>query len=203
MRIVMEQAGPVTSICASVDGTAIAALNASAHLSIGREVEELLRIRREAEEAVFRLIELLDLDEPDPDLEPYLAGFESTSERELDNSDDEPSLGWTHLLDQSHRKWAGSHWQCEGGVVDGEAEHDGREPDADLELEPDDETGSDGDASDADRNPAYAERLSHRRRSSGGGDRPMRVQEFLDVMDRLSPADKAAAAGRFKREVRS
>jgi hypothetical protein len=31
----------------------------------------------------------------------------------------------------------------------------------------------------------------------------MRVKEFLGVMERLSPADKAAAAGRFKREVRS
>jgi hypothetical protein len=167
--------------------------------------------RQTIEDEIERLIAMLDEADPDPDLEPggdeehSLGGgmFDQNTDRELDTSDDEPSLGWTHLFDQSHHKWTGSHWQCEGAVVDGEAEHDGREPDADLELEPDDETGCDGDASDADRNPAYAERLRHRRRSSGGGDRPMRVREFLDVMDRLSPADKAAAAGRFKREVRS
>jgi hypothetical protein len=112
--------------------------------------------------------------------------------------DDEASLGWTVAMKQDGPKWLASSFH-----VDAEAEHDGREPDADLELEPDDETGSDGDASDAERNPAYAERLRHRRRSSGGGDRPMRVKEFLDVMDRLSPAEKAAVAGRLKQEVRS
>lgn len=39
------------------------------------------------------LIEALDQMDGEPDLEPYLAGF--------DDADDEPSLGWTHHLNQT------------------------------------------------------------------------------------------------------
>ena len=44
----------------------------------------------------------------------------------------EPSLGWTHGLDQSHRRWPGrlpDTGQYAWAVEDGEQEHDGREDD--------------------------------------------------------------------------
>lgn len=61
------------------------------------------------ENEIERLIDLLDVVDPDPDLEPYLAGFDwqgDDREGDLDapgypglsegddNPDDEPSLGW-------------------------------------------------------------------------------------------------------------
>ncbi|UDL87974.1 hypothetical protein LGH82_22815 [Mesorhizobium sp. PAMC28654] len=54
-------------------------------------------IRRSIEDEIERLISLLDLLDPDPDLEPYLAdGAEhGGDDREGDTSDDEDSLGWT------------------------------------------------------------------------------------------------------------
>lgn len=196
----MTQAMPNLSPIDAVTNDAIAGK------ALGKDVDH--RSRQTIEDEIERLIAMLDEADPDPDLEEggddeFTIGggmLDQNTDRELDSSDDEPSLGWTHLFDQSSRKWIG--W-CGDSVLDGEDEHDGREPDADLEVDQDAETGSDDDASDAERNPAYAERLRHRRRSSGGGDRPMTVKEFLDVMERLSPADKAAVAGRLKREVRS
>ena len=71
-------------------------------------------------------MELLDVVEPDPDLEeggdlePYLAG--SHTDLEGDHADREPSLGW--LLDG----------RVIGGSTDLEGEHDGCEPDADDEA---------------------------------------------------------------------
>ena len=55
-------------------------------------------IRRAIEDEIERLIALLDLVDPDPDLEPYLADGAELSDggdREGDTSDDEYSLGWT------------------------------------------------------------------------------------------------------------
>ena len=55
-------------------------------------------VRRAIEDEIERLILLLDLVEPDPDLEPCLAGgveVVGTDDREGDTSDDEWSLGWT------------------------------------------------------------------------------------------------------------
>lgn len=55
-------------------------------------------VRRSIEDEIERLISLLDLTDPDPDLEPYLAGgieVVGTDDREGDASDDEWSLGWT------------------------------------------------------------------------------------------------------------
>lgn len=121
----------VTRTSHVINAAEIAAKNNRARLSIGREVEELLRIRREADEAAFRLIALLDLDEPDPDLEPSFGGDghgDDGMEREADTADDEPSLGWTIAMRQEDRKWQGIPpltgrfaW---GVVVDGEAEPD-------------------------------------------------------------------------------
>ena len=54
-------------------------------------------VRRAVEDEIERLIALLDLMEPDPDLEPWLAGgteVVGTDDREGDAGDLEPSLGW-------------------------------------------------------------------------------------------------------------
>jgi len=67
--------------------------------------------------SIERLIDMLDAMDGDPDLEPYLAGWERTGgddrEGDLDangypglsegdgNSDDEPSLGWNDAVNQS------------------------------------------------------------------------------------------------------
>lgn len=55
-------------------------------------------VRRSIEDQIERLIALLDYVEPDPDLEPWLAGgteVVGTGDREGDATDLEPSLGWT------------------------------------------------------------------------------------------------------------
>ncbi len=55
-------------------------------------------VRRSIEDEIERLIALLDLVDPDPDLEPWLAGGAEvcgTDDREGDSSDDEYSLSWT------------------------------------------------------------------------------------------------------------
>lgn len=61
-------------------------------------------VRRSIEDEIERLISLLDFVEPDPDLEPWLAGggeVVGTDDREMDASDDEPSLGWTAATNQT------------------------------------------------------------------------------------------------------
>jgi hypothetical protein len=130
-----------------VHRTALAAANDAPgddlDFSIGREVEELLRIRREADEAAFRLIALLDLDQPDPDLEDggdheQTLGWTASeaaygrTKNTYANTDGEfeLDLGWTSGLNQGGRNWhgrphSGSVWTT---VPDGEDEHDGREP---------------------------------------------------------------------------
>jgi hypothetical protein len=114
------------------DAAEIAAKNNRARLSIGREIEELLRIRREADATAARLIDLLDLHELDPDLEdggdpePTLgwAGAECNGRYRDEPQQDgerEPSLGWTSTLNQTSRNRLGE-------VNDTEDAHDGREP---------------------------------------------------------------------------
>ncbi|CAN7597013.1 hypothetical protein LJR234_004599 [Mesorhizobium amorphae] len=61
-------------------------------------------VRRSIEDEIERLISLLDFVEPDPDLEPYLAGrgeVVGTDDREGDDSDYEPSLGWALATNQT------------------------------------------------------------------------------------------------------
>lgn len=55
-------------------------------------------VRRSIEDEIERLISLLDLVDPDPDMEPYMAGgaeVVGTDDREGDTSELEYSLGWT------------------------------------------------------------------------------------------------------------
>lgn len=72
-------------------------------------------VRRSIEDEIERLISLLDLTDPDPDLEPYLAGgaeVVGTDDREGDASDDEDgadaeySLGWSEPASQGRDQWA-------------------------------------------------------------------------------------------------
>jgi len=84
-------------------------------------------LRRLAEEATERLIELLDELEADPDLEDGGDAEPSTGPCYADEheppEDDERWLGWTHAIDQTSAAWQGeprSPWS----VVDGEAGDD-------------------------------------------------------------------------------
>ena len=110
---------------AAIDASAIAAKNEGARKALSQEINELLRIRRAADKEAFRLITLLDLNEPDPDLEP------EEDEAGLDEGA-EPSLGWTSTFNQGASAFHGQSWN-----YDAEAEHDGREPDFDNEEGPD------------------------------------------------------------------
>ena len=134
----MAQAETAPSTFASAENAAeIAAKNDRARLSIGREIEALLRIRREADATAARLITLLDLDLPDPDLEdngdeePTLgwAGAECNGryrDEPQRDGEGEPSLGWTSTINQTSRHRLGRS-------DDVEYEHDGREPDVNDE----------------------------------------------------------------------
>jgi hypothetical protein len=71
-------------------------------------------VRRSIEDEIERLISLLDIMDPDPDLEPYLAGgveVVGTDDREGDSSDDEEavdaeySLGWPESSSQGRDTW--------------------------------------------------------------------------------------------------
>ena len=71
-------------------------------------------VRRAIEDEIERLISLLDVIDPDPDLEPWLAGgaeVVGTDDREGDTSDDEDgqdseySLGWSEPCSQSRDAW--------------------------------------------------------------------------------------------------
>lgn len=87
------------------------ALPAAPHLNLEYR-RALARLRREAEDEIERLIDILDRIAPDPDLED--------DEREVDE-DFEPSLGWSSF----RMRQVG---QC-FGTDDLEDEFDGREPD--------------------------------------------------------------------------
>ncbi|AZO23888.1 hypothetical protein EJ070_26530 [Mesorhizobium sp. M1E.F.Ca.ET.045.02.1.1] len=72
-------------------------------------------VRRNVEDEIERLITLLDLMEPDPDLEPWLAGgteVVGTDDREEDASDNEEAgdsertLGWPEQCSQGRDEWA-------------------------------------------------------------------------------------------------
>jgi hypothetical protein len=95
--------------------------------------------------AIECLIALLDLQEPDPELEangdeePTLGwtadgriGDDRGDERELDTADDEPSLGWQNTGSQTrlHTSRNDCEEQCED-----EGAQDDREPDVDVEPE--------------------------------------------------------------------
>ncbi|MCC6310727.1 MAG: hypothetical protein IT345_07390 [Trueperaceae bacterium] len=95
--------------------------------------------RKALEDAIEDAIAALDLLEPDPDLEdnrdaePWLGGSGMSGEDDLehDDSEQEPSLGWTTTINQTAHSFHGrsNGWE----VVDGEEEHDGREPEEDRE----------------------------------------------------------------------
>lgn len=69
--------------------------------------------RARIENLIERLIEQLDSSDGDPDLEPYLAGFEvaCADDREV-GDDDEFSLGWSEL------------WSLRGVGLDGWTDFD-------------------------------------------------------------------------------
>ena len=107
----------------------------------------LLKAAERAADLLQAITDKLDVLEGDPDLEPSMGAAEvqhllnpycgadqrrwaeggDGGEREPD-VDAEPSLGSTGTCNQ--RDWA----QLQVGWIDAEAEHDGREPDADPEL---------------------------------------------------------------------
>lgn len=117
--------------------------------------------RAQVSAEIERMIDFLDGLDPDPDLEPYLAGVSGDgTDREgdecethesdggcddEDNADDEPSLGWCqpsggwHDIYGAYGRHAGndgiSHLPREPrSLIDCEGdEHDGREPDVDAE----------------------------------------------------------------------
>lgn len=72
-------------------------------VAIGKRIEDL-------QDRIQALITALDLIEVDPDLEPYLAGFETpvSDDREGDPGETEPTLGWTLATVQDGRKWLGN-----------------------------------------------------------------------------------------------
>ena len=83
-------------------------------------------IRRQfIEDRIERLIAILDAADPDPDLEPSLAGGICTDDREGDSADDEPELGWTGDVDQER---ALRSLRIAGEYNHSESEHDDREP---------------------------------------------------------------------------
>lgn len=96
----------------------------------------LTYLRREAADAIDRLIAFLDSTEPDPDLEPDLTGYSpGMDSREGDDCDDEdgndsePSLG---SLTSGPAGGDQSLWGMQtGGCLDAEDEHSGEEPDID------------------------------------------------------------------------
>jgi hypothetical protein len=86
--------------------------------TIGKQIEKLLRIRREADETAQFLIGILDDEEPDPDLEPTFGYLPPGCIDEGEpGHDEEPTLGWTATLNQTDRNRLGDSW-----LVDGECE---------------------------------------------------------------------------------
>lgn len=91
--------------------------------------------------SIERLIDLLDAYEGDPDLEPYLAGYEGgTDDREDDYADDEPSLAAAERHPApsgfTYGDAAGNHTQerwAAGVFDDREDDGDDLEPDVDAE----------------------------------------------------------------------
>ncbi|MFK0687965.1 hypothetical protein ACFX5Q_07140 [Mesorhizobium sp. IMUNJ 23033] len=82
-------------------------------------------VRRSIEDEIERLITLLDFVEPDPDLEPYLAGgaeVVGTDDREGDASDDEDghdaeySLGWSESYSQRRDEWERGGYRYIAGI---------------------------------------------------------------------------------------
>jgi hypothetical protein len=61
----------------------------------------------EHQDAMQLLITALDQTDVDPELEPYLAGFETVTsdDTESDPAESEPTLGWTLATLQDGRKW--------------------------------------------------------------------------------------------------
>jgi hypothetical protein len=100
--------------------------------------EQKAMVRARVEAVVDRLttvledmIAALDQLDGDPDLESSMGYQPYPDECEGDGADNEPSLGWTATVNQSAAGWRGP---TDGyGCIDREDEHDGREPDADLE----------------------------------------------------------------------
>lgn len=66
--------------------------------------------RAAIEDAIERLVNLLDQVDGDPDLEPYLSGYENDDDREadagdeaeVDDADSEPSIGSSECLGSFH-----------------------------------------------------------------------------------------------------
>lgn len=100
------------------------------------------KLRRAAKDEIERLLTFLDSTEPDADLEPDLAGYDrGMDDREGDDSDyepdthDEPSLGFStggHYPENQMQDGPGFYMNADSGCGL-EDEHDGAEPDVDLE----------------------------------------------------------------------
>ena len=109
--------------------------------------------RKLVETAIERPIDLLDAIEPDPDLEDNADGEPSLGwpipdqrwgnctgdnggdDREGDTADDEPWLGWTEMEARYGKYSELSCSDLEEQCEDEGAEHDGREPDVDDEVQ--------------------------------------------------------------------
>ncbi|MBT1155709.1 hypothetical protein J1C56_08905 [Aminobacter anthyllidis] len=91
-----------------------------------------LRIRRRIEAAIEQLIALLDSFDPDPDLEPYLAGtggsHKPLDDREADDSDLEPYPAWT-VGEAAHGDYSTE------GMADLEEQHDREHDECDGETD--------------------------------------------------------------------
>ena len=88
-------------------------------------------------DGLLRLLDELDGDPDDEDGGDFEPTTGPSYADECEMEDPEPSLGWTHGVDQSHPRWhrqPPNTGQFASAVLDGEQEHDGREDD---EREPD------------------------------------------------------------------
>lgn len=110
-------------------------------------LSDLRRLRKEAREQIHVLIAFLDASdeyvqtELEPDLGYYNPAAGYVIDGEMEDGDDEPSLGATSSINQKH--WG----QANGGnAVDCEQEHDGREPDDEGDDNPDDEPDADDES---------------------------------------------------------
>ena len=114
---------------------------------------------RDAEQALIEALDAVEIDpdlEPDADLEPSLGSNAVGAfdiDRELDNCDDEPSMGWS---DNSNQSRIATQITFD---PDREEEHDGREPEEDKGVEDDPHDDINMDLEPEDEGPGWSEKI--------------------------------------------